>query len=87
MKLQGKRCQCTVCGEYFTAASNFDRHRVSNRGVVGQERWCLSAFGIEAVGLVQRQLGDERLWSMPGIALEAPASWPNRRFQAEATHG
>jgi hypothetical protein len=29
-KLLGNRCQCTACGEYFSSARSFDRHRVGD---------------------------------------------------------
>lgn len=59
MRLKGKRCQCGGCGEYFSTLRAFDRHRV--RSPDGT-RWCLSTFGMEALGLCQHQRGDERLW-------------------------
>jgi hypothetical protein len=53
---------------------------------VGHERWWLSEFGMEAAGLVQRQVGDERLWSMPGIPLEALAARRQSTQEGGATH-
>lgn len=91
MKLQGRRCQCGDggrnggCGEYFTTTSAFDRHRVGNRGAPWADRWCLSEFGMEAIGMFQVERGDERLWFGSRRPLEAHAGGQNRRFQAEAT--
>jgi len=77
MILRGARCQCVVCGEYFTRARWFDRHRAGPY----TDRWCLSALAMEALGMFQRQVGEERLWAGPRMPLEALTA---RRQAAQA---
>ena len=33
MKLNGERCKCSACGQYFSTTANFDKHRVGRHGV------------------------------------------------------
>jgi hypothetical protein len=56
------RRQCAVCGEYFTRARWFDRHRVGPY----TDRWCLSGFAMETPGMVQREEGH---WGGPRMPL------------------
>ncbi len=59
-KLTGKRCQCSVCKEYFSTVNNFDRHRV---GTHADGKTCADP---ETVGLVIGQSGPSTFWVMPG---------------------
>lgn len=77
MILRGARCQCSVCGEYFTRGRWFDRHRVGR----DSDRRCLDKGEMEALGMVQRRVGTERLWSGPRMSLEALTA---RRQAAQA---
>jgi hypothetical protein len=67
MILGGARCQCAVCGNRFTRARWFDRHRVGPY----TDRWCLSGFAMETLGMVQREEGH---WGGPRMPLEALAT-------------
>ena len=62
MILRGSRCQCAVCGKYFTRVRWFDRHRAGPY----TDSWCLSEFAMEALGMVERQEG---LWGGPRMPL------------------
>lgn len=46
MKLTGHRCRCGACGEVFSRASVFDKHRVGPYG----NRRCLEAGEFAALG-------------------------------------
>lgn len=45
-----ERCQCGVCGEYFSTTSNFDKHRT---GSYEGTRRCMTVREMEKKGLVQ----------------------------------
>lgn len=64
VKLGSRRCQCAACGEYFNSVPAFDRHRVGPY----TDRWCLSSFAMEALGMSQREDG----------------IWVLRKFDSEA---
>ena len=51
-------CQCSVCGEYFSTVSNFDKHRKGKHG----EKVCEDP---ESVGLVIGSRGQSTYWRMP----------------------
>lgn len=53
-KLTGNRCQCPTCGDYFTSARAFDRHRV---GQFGNDRRCLTADEMDAAGFTRNDRG------------------------------
>ena len=90
MTLKGSRCQCAVCGEYFTRARWFDRTKCSitrlRRHRVGPytDRWCLSELAMEALGMVRRQVGEEGIWGGPRMPLEALTA---RRQAVQVTEG
>ena len=64
MKLNGRRCQCRTCGEYFNAVSLFDDHRTGPYtlpdGSCG--RRCLSREEMAEKGMVLR---DDGFWGGP----------------------
>lgn len=50
-RLTGGRCQCVVCGVYFTSAREFDRHRIDAYAVPSQwqgNRRCLTLAELDA---------------------------------------
>ncbi len=49
------RCQCGVCGLYFTHASSFSKHRVGLLGT--RSRRCLTEEEMKAVGFVLQVAG------------------------------
>lgn len=53
-------CKCSVCGEYFSTISNFDRHREGPHG----KKVCVDPAG---VGLKIGSRGDGTVWMMPGM--------------------
>jgi len=61
MKVSTKRCKCSECGEYFVSIEEFDNHRKGDYGNPGDKpgtgRFCLSAFGMEAIGMVKNSDG------------------------------
>jgi hypothetical protein len=93
MRLTNTRCQCGDggrnggCGEYFNSVSAFDRHRVGNRDVPGHDRWCLSEFGMEAIGMLQVQKGNGRLWYTSARPHPGSAVHQISGSTDEATHG
>jgi hypothetical protein len=58
--LTGRRCLCSACGEYFSADSNFDRHRQGDHKIL---RVCVDP---ETLGMVIKQSGPSTFWGMPG---------------------
>ena len=54
----GRSCMCPTCGEYFTALSSFDRHRVGEHG----SKVCVAP---ESVGLEVKTRGSNTYWGMP----------------------
>lgn len=60
---QSNTCRCSVCGEYFSTLSNFDRHRKGEHG----KKVCVDP---ESVGLVIGSRGAGSVWKMPGIESE-----------------
>ena len=49
-KLTGSRCQCTVCGEYFSRVSLFDKHRYGPHTLDGKQRKCKTRDEMLAMG-------------------------------------
>lgn len=68
-------CQCTVCGEIFSTARNFECHRARNIAVDERraaaegryvcDRWCLSDLAAEVIGLAPKLVRGVRLWREP----------------------
>lgn len=61
MRLTGDRCRCGECGEHFNSTRAFDKHRKGDYGNPGEKpgtgRWCLSEFGMEALGMAKNAGG------------------------------
>ena len=57
--LKGKRCQCSGCGEFFSAISTFDKHR---KGDFAVGRYCQNP---EMAGLVIRESAAGTFWAGP----------------------
>lgn len=55
-RLTGKRCQCSACGEFFSALTAFDKHRV---GVAGDRRVCANPASF---GMVIKEVGGNTFW-------------------------
>lgn len=58
--LNGCRCQCAACGQYFGSERAFDRHRVGDYAAPGRwqgTRRCLSVFDMLADGWVRSGRG------------------------------
>ena len=56
--LKGKRCQCSACGEFFSSASSFDKHRTGPAAA----RVCADP---ESVGLSISSRGENTFWTTP----------------------
>jgi hypothetical protein len=58
-KLTGNRCQCPTCGEYFTSARAFDRHRTGSYAKPGQPytRRCMTVAEMDAAGFERNARG------------------------------
>jgi hypothetical protein len=53
-KLTDNRCQCRACGEYFSCADTFDRHRIGQFGI---DRRCMTAAEMDAAGFARNRRG------------------------------
>jgi hypothetical protein len=58
--LKGKRCLCPTCGEVFSTASNFDKHRKGDNAV---GRHCIDP---KMAGMLIRESNAGTFWAMPG---------------------
>lgn len=70
--LRGSRCQCTGCGQFFSCAATFDRHRIGEfAGLRGtSSRRCLSVDEMLAQGWGQNGKG---FWRREGAGTVHPA--------------
>ena len=57
-RLRGKRCQCSVCGEFFGSVTSFDKHRKGEHSA--GSRHCLDP---ETAGLVIRETPAGTFWA------------------------
>lgn len=62
-----KKCQCTVCHEYFTSVSPFDWHRQWPNG----ERRCRTREEMALKGMVQNKTGHWMRGKKPAGVVEA----------------
>jgi len=58
-KLDGRRCMCPVCKEFFSTVNNFDRHR---KGTHGKDRHCVDPASL---GMVIGTTNKGTFWKQP----------------------
>ncbi len=48
MKLTGRMCECTACGQVFNSEAGFNKHRVGTHGI---DRHCLTPEEMVLAGM------------------------------------
>ncbi len=84
-RLTGGRCQCAGCGEPFSSAREFDRHRIgtfAGRGVWAHKRRCMTPAEMDARGWLRNARG----FRMQGRPQRAPAEVEGPRVTLPATY-
>lgn len=78
-RLQGARCQCTMCGDYFASVRAFDRHRVGDYAKPGHwqgTRRCMAQAELDAAGFERNAYGCRREPTRALVATHADIAAP-----------